>query len=338
MRLATIFGLLALLAAPAHAQSVNPSCGGEVKRENTSSQLGTNGWIQYTVTTSVVVNICTTRVLTDAHVAGITGSALHSEGFSAASAQKQVPTPYDGVWTTNGKHWYQTALIPGLAISAGESQSVALSKRNSPADDCALLGADYYWNGSECMYTPGSPILLDMSGRGYRLTSLANGVMFDITGDGQPEQVSWTAANAENAFLAYDRNGNGTIDDGTELFGTATPVQPAGDPDLQTASNGFEALRFFEAAVSTTLSDDRVTPGDPAFSSLLLWTDRNHNGVSEPDELVKASDAGLSSIGLNYREGRRRDRFGNEFRQAAVASWDSGRRDVVFDVWFKFER
>jgi len=69
-------------------------------------------------------------------------------------------------------------------------------------------GFDYYWNGFECVYSPGSPILIDVGGKGYKLTSVDDGVLFDIDGGGTREQVSWTARGAENAFLAIDRNGS----------------------------------------------------------------------------------------------------------------------------------
>lgn len=65
---------------------------------------------------------------------------------------------------------------------------------------------------------PCSPIILDLSGKGFFLTSADNGVKFDISGTGHPVQIAWTAPGADNAFLALDRNGNGIIDNGTELF------------------------------------------------------------------------------------------------------------------------
>jgi hypothetical protein len=202
--------------------------------------------------------------------------------------------------------------------------------QEDPVIACSTLGVDYYWNGVECVYTPGSPILIDVGGKGYRLTSVDDGVLFDIDGDGTREQVSWTARGAENAFLVLDQNGNGLIDDGTELFGTATRVLNG----ASTAANGFEALRFYQVGGFADV-DDVVSAADGVFAQLLLWTDRNHNGISEPNELQTLGSAGVGAIGLNYRTSGRRDRYGNTFRQAAKLTWSNGQQSNIYDIWFR---
>ena len=64
----------------------------------------------------------------------------------------------------------------------------------------------------------GSPIIIDIGGSGYQLTSVANGVKFDLIGDGRRRQVAWTAQGTRNAFLALDWDGDGKIDSGFLLF------------------------------------------------------------------------------------------------------------------------
>lgn len=335
-------GLAALLMAmPAYPQSVGIPCGGVVQTPNASAQLGSNLWVVYTVGTSVPFNVCVVGVMADAHVAGVAGSALHAHGFWSATAQRQVPVPGSGPWVTLGAHAYWLVGLPlPTLIPAGLSQSTAIvTAARSPLEECADLGFDYYWNGFECVFSPGSPIIIDTSGKGYHLTSVEHGVRFDLDGDGQSEQVAWTHRGADNAFLAFDRNGNGTIDDGTELFGSYTPVYPSGDRRI-TAPNGFEALRFAESPSygATAPADGIIDARDPMFSRLLLWTDRNHNGMSEPDELQHLSDAGIVAIRTDYKRSDRVDRFGNEFRQVGRLTWADGEEANVYDVWLTFGR
>ena len=80
---------------------------------------------------------------------------------------------------------------------------------------------------------------------GFDLSDAVNGVQFDAGGDGRPDLVAWPSANSDDAWLALDRNGNGTIDDGKELFGNFTP-QPAA-PER----NGFLALAEYDKPANT---------------------------------------------------------------------------------------
>lgn len=158
-----------------------------------------------------------------------------------------------------------------------------------------------------------SPIILDVDGDGFDLTDAANGVLFDFNGDGRKEQLSWTSANSDEAFLILDRNGNGVVDNGRELFGNFTPQSTP----LSRNSNGFEALAEYDKPTNGGNSDGRINWRDAVFPLLRLWQDANHNGVSESNELHALPELGLAILDLDYKESRRTDKYGNWFRYRA---------------------
>ena len=106
--------------------------------------------------------------------------------------------------------------------------------------------------------------------------------------------------------MVLDRNGNGFVDDGSELFGNATSLL-SGDK----ATIGFIALQELDKAELGGNLDGAITKSDQQFRKLRLWTDKNRNGLSEPRELRTLSSLGVMSISLTFTGATEEDEFGN---------------------------
>jgi len=125
------------------------------------------------------------------------------------------------------------------------------------------------------------PLILDLDGDGIEVSDVRDGVWFDINGDGVKEKTAFVTGG--DAFLALDRNQNGRIDGGHELFG-----------DQHGATDGIEELRKFDSN-----QDGVIDSKDGIFSSLLLFEDKNWNGESDEGELRTLAEANIVAIDLN---------------------------------------
>lgn len=178
-----------------------------------------------------------------------------------------------------------------------------------------------------------SPVVIDVDHSGFSMTDAAGGVIFNFLNDGVPLQLSWTAADSTNAFLVLDRNGNSTIDNGEELFGDITPQPASSEP------NGFLALAEYDKSGNGGDGNGQIGAQDAIFSQLRLWQDLNHNGVSEPGELRTLPALSVSAIDLGYKESKRTDQFGNNFRYRAKVYDSDGNQTGrwAWDVFLTFQ-
>ena len=177
---------------------------------------------------------------------------------------------------------------------------------------CEAENLSPYTEKSACC--DASPLLLDISGDGFALSAPSSGVRFALRPDHSPQLVSWTVAASDDAWLTLDRNANGQVDDGRELFGNFTP-QPA--PPAGEERNGFLALSVYDVVGNGGNADGVIDGRDTVFTSLRLWRDTNHNGISEAGELHTLPSLGVSALSLSYKQSKRVDEYGNEFRYRA---------------------
>ena len=157
-----------------------------------------------------------------------------------------------------------------------------------------------------CPSCDGTPILINLSAGPIELSSAAEGIDFDMFGTGRQIRLAWPVS-PQTAWLVLDWNANGTIDDGTELFGNTRYLASG-----IRARHGYEVLAELDAN-----GDGVISPLDPVFYELLLWRDGNRNGISEPRELSGLLAVGIVAVSVNPHESRRVDRWGNRFRYRA---------------------
>ncbi|HEX6095584.1 MAG TPA: hypothetical protein VF432_04595 [Thermoanaerobaculia bacterium] len=169
-----------------------------------------------------------------------------------------------------------------------------------------------------------SPIVINLANSEYKLSGEDDPVVFDITADGTPERITWTARGSGLAFLARDGNGNGTIDDGKELFGDRTVLSNGAR-----AGNGFEALREYD-----TNGNGLIEPADSLWHMLLLWVDDDHDGHSDPGELRTVASSAITALDTKYHWIGRRDRHGNLFQYKGAAHLGPVRRPI-YDVYLR---
>ena len=140
------------------------------------------------------------------------------------------------------------------------------------------------------------PLALDLNGDGKIGISPApnGGAYFDHNGDGVSHKSSWISK--EDGILAYDRNGNGKIDDGSELFGNFTQIKDK-EGNQRLAKDGYEALKEFDSN-----NDGLIDSKDDKFKDLKIWQDANSNGISDEGELKSLDELGIASLSLNHNE------------------------------------
>jgi len=170
--------------------------------------------------------------------------------------------------------------------------------------------------------------VIDLLNEGMHFTSLSKGVKFDFNADGKPLFMSWTDPKYHNAWLALDRDKNGTIDNAQELFGYPT------EPQLPSRGqrNGWLALAVYDQPSSGGNADGVIDVNDAIYSSLLLWIDDNHDGISQPSELHHLAEIGVQKIPLKYGQDSYTDQYGNTFSFETFVAMPRRERRQAWDV------
>jgi hypothetical protein len=250
------------------------------------------------------------------------GTVMQSVNASNPSANPKGPTACD---STVIKNAWDAILAQERAANSSPTGGGSTELR-----ECTFC-EDTSWTR---LAPYADPLILDLDGDGIDLTSAADGVLFDVRKRGTAERVAWTVAGDDDAWLVYDRNANGTIDDSEELFGNFTR-QPAGGDQ-----NGYNALRLYDRPANGGNGDGLMDTNDRVWHELRAWRDLNHDGVSQPEELMSLSAARIERLFLDYKVSGKHDRNGNYFRYRAKVDEDDASSTSsrwTYDVFLRMQ-
>ena len=217
-------------------------------------------------------------------------------GFIEAS-QTLADTVYDTIVEFVEQGWGMLEDIVEFATDAvldflDEARKTALEKLKDFVDSVKDTVEDVYdaikdmFDEAKNFIPRRDPLVLDLDGDGIETVPASGAVLFDHDGDGVRSGTGWISS--DDGILVLDRNGNGLIDSGRELFGADTVLS-----DGSTATSGFAALADIDA------NDDGVFDAqDSQYNNVRVWRDLNQDGVSQANELFTLNQLGVASIQL----------------------------------------
>jgi Ca2+-binding RTX toxin-like protein len=167
-----------------------------------------------------------------------------------------------------------------------------------------------------------SPLVLDLGGDGIQTLSQDAGVYFDHDNNGLAEKTGWIGAN--EGLLVLDRNQDGIVNNGSELFGNNTKLF-----DGTFALNAYQALAEYDEN-----SDGVISNLDSIFSELRVWQDLNSDGISQLNELLSLDSVGIESLNTDYQSTTINDGNGNTIKQTSLASMVDDTTIQTADIWF----
>ncbi|WDE01002.1 hypothetical protein [Thalassomonas actiniarum] len=236
----------------------------------------------------------------------------------------------------NGTKYYNAAgnFIPAtstqITYAKNQGEVVLRSEPNLPDEDEEDCEDGPDGTESECT----CPIVIDLGQDGIHFGDAGVGVNFDLLNNGQPKLMQWVKANENDAFLVWDANGNGVVDNGSELFGSGSTLLNSGVK----AANGYEALGQFDLEELGGNNDGFITSADNVWSSLSLWLDLNADGISTVEEMLSLEEFEISTLAVTPKVNNRHDSSGNWLPYWSWATSDQqngNKKYKMVDVFFK---
>jgi len=223
-------------------------------------------------------------------------------------------------------------IVPGTPKAAGNNALIILCNIMANWDDIksGVTGIkdwfeSFFTSAQQFLRTVfADPLVLDMDGDGIETVAAnpGNPVYFDFSGDGTRTNTGWISP--DDAYLVFDRNHNGVIDDASELFSDYTPLHAGGR-----AANGFVAL-----AQEDSNADGVVNHLDANWGNLRVWRDLNSDGISQSEELLSLEEAGITGLNVAKTNTTQTLANGNSIRGTGTYIKEDGATGVMGDVYF----
>ena len=188
-----------------------------------------------------------------------------------------------------------------MALDFFANQVEACSELN-----CLLTGLNNFYSAVPVLPTKYDPLIIDLDGDGIETVASTDGAYFDHDGNGFAERTGWAAA--DDGFIVMDRDGDGRISSGQELFGDQTIMTNG-----ERAAGAFQALADLDGN-----ADGKIDANDAAFSEIKVWQDLDGDGYSTADELKTLAELGISALNTGYTETSTPDGQGNTQIQAGI--------------------
>ncbi len=164
------------------------------------------------------------------------------------------------------------------------------------------------------------PIVIDLNGDGVHTLSKSAGLVFDHDGNQFAENTGWVSP--EDGLLVLDKNHDGKIGSGNELFGSNTILNNG-----QKAQNGYEALREYDEN-----HDGMIDKNDSIWSQLKVWQDKNSNASVDDGELLSMEQLKIAGVKLNYQNINNTDSEGNAHLQQGDVIYEDGHIGIAEDI------
>ncbi|MEB0011472.1 calcium-binding protein [Glaciimonas sp. Cout2] len=211
-----------------------------------------------------------------------------------------------------------TAYLVDQAIDWANKQNLGGKLYDALHPDEAARG---YFNRSRTYRY--DPLVLDLDGDGIETVGSKNNIYFDNNNDGIKTATGWVGA--DDGLLVMDRNGNGVIDNGTELFGNSTQLDNG-----HTASDGFGALADLDSN-----HDGKIDKNDANWNQLKVWHDLNQDGISQANELFTLDQLGIASLNVNKKSHNQTLANGNQLADQGTYTKTDGSTGNMGDVNFE---